>query len=140
MALLFNRIGEACEDAIAVQIARIDLWKRRWRGVAANGEEVAVMLEDPAKNGDTLHGDERSIRIEQLEEEVVAITLPQDPEMAAKIAWYLGNRHIPVEVRTTELLVENFPTLTDSLERIGIPHIVRQDILNCRPHSEDHQH
>ncbi|MDB4687453.1 hypothetical protein OAE92_01560 [Akkermansiaceae bacterium] len=140
MALVFNRVGEDCENAIAVRIARIDLWKRRWRGVAVNGEEVAVMLEAPAKNGDTLHGDRGSIRIEQIEEEVVAITMPLDTEMAAKIGWYLGNRHIPVEVRASEMLVENFPTLTDSLERIGIPHVMRQDILNCRPHSEDHRH
>ena len=51
-------------------------------------------------------------------EEVVSISMPEDPSMAAKIGWYLGNRHLPIEVREKEILLESFPTLTDSLDRI----------------------
>jgi urease accessory protein len=140
MALLLNRIGEATGEAVVVKIARIDLWKRRWRGVAENGEEIAVDLEAPARNGDVLLGERGCFRIEQGPEEVVAIAMPVLPDLAAKIGWYLGNRHIPIEVRNDEILLENFPTLVDSLARIGIAHTLRQDVLNCRPHSEDHRH
>ncbi|YCM42046.1 hypothetical protein V2O64_12110 [Verrucomicrobiaceae bacterium 227] len=140
MAVLLNRVGEASVEAVVVEVARIDLWKRRWRAVAGNGVEMAVMLDVPARNGDTLYGEDCCFRIAQISEEVVVIAMPGDAELAAKIGWYLGNRHIPVEVRSTELLVEDFPTLTDSLERIGITYEKRQDVLNCRPHSEDHRH
>lgn len=125
---------------MALPVARDDLWKLRWQGVAADGTEVAVALETPAKHGMILASLERSFRIEQLPEEVIAIPMPQDAEMAAKIGWYLGNRHIPIEVRTVEIVMGNFPTLTDSLDRIGIGYEVRQDLLLCRPHSEEHRH
>jgi urease accessory protein UreE len=140
MALLLNRIGKATGEVVPVRIARIDLWKRRWRQVAENGEEIAVDLEAPARNGEILLGDEGCFRIEQTAEEVIAIAMPSKPDLAAKIGWYLGNRHIPIEVRPDEILLENFPTLVDSLARIGIAYIVREDVLNCRPHSEDHRH
>ena len=78
--------------------------------------------------------------MQQLPEEVVAIPLPESGELGAKIGWYLGNRHIPIEVRESELVMELFPTLTDSLERIGIPFQVRNDVLNCKPHSSGHRH
>ena len=140
MAVLLNRVGEDSSAAVVVRVCRVDLWKRRWRSVAEDGTGVAVALESPAKNGETLWGEEGCFRVVQTPEEVVAIEMPAGVEMAAKIGWYLGNRHIPVEVRSDEMVVENFPSLTDSLERIGIAHGVRQDVLNCRPHSEDHRH
>ena len=73
-------------------------------------------------------------------EEVIVIPLPEGTELAAKIGWYLGNRHIPVEVREGEIVVEVFPTLTDSLERIGIGYEERSDVLRCGPHSSGHRH
>ncbi len=139
MALLLSRIGPDSTDAIALPVARIDLWKRRWRGTASDGSEVAIDLPAPAKNEDYLWTDERSFQITQLPEKVIVISLPEKADLAAKIGWYFGNRHIPVEVREEAILAENFPTLTDSLDRIGIPWECREDILNCRPHS-DHRH
>lgn len=100
---------------------------------------MAVALEKAAQNGNVLLGGGRSFRIAQMPEEVVAITMPEEQSMAAKIGWYLGNRHLPIEVREKEILLESFPTLTDSLERIGIGYTMREDVLNCRPHSE-HTH
>ena len=103
------------------------------------GQWVAVALDKAAQNQDVLLGGDRSFRIAQMAEEVVSITMPKDSSMAAKIGWYLGNRHLPIEVREKEILLESFPTLTDSLDRIGIGYSLREDVLNCRPHSE-HTH
>jgi len=140
MAVLLNRVGEVRDDAGTIRVARVDLWKRRWRGTASDGTEVAVALDEAAKDGQCLYGEEECFQIVQTSEEVVAIPMPDDSEMAAKIGWYLGNRHIPIEVRAEELVMENFPTLTGSLTKIGIPHEVREDVLRCRPHSSDHRH
>lgn len=122
-----------------VRVDRLRLWKRRWRGAAEDGTVLAVALERPAKNGEVLCGGGRRFRVEQFEEEVVRIAMPEVASMAAKIGWYLGNRHLPIEVREGEILLENFPTLTESLERIGIGYEVGREVLNCRPHSE-HTH
>jgi len=140
MAVLLDRIGEFSPDAPTLPVLRVDLWKRRWRGAADDGSEVAVSLDEATQDGVCLYGDHACYRVVQLPEEVVAIPLPANAEMAAKIGWYLGNRHIPIEVRETEIVMEIFPTLTESLTRIGIAHEVRQDVLRCRPHSTDHRH
>lgn len=140
MAILLNRVTDESFDAVGLPVSREKLWTLRWRGTAADGTEVAVALESPAKQGMILASLERSFRIEQEPEEVVAIAMPAESEMAAKIGWYLGNRHLPIEVRKEEIVLANFATLTDSLDRIGIRYEVRQDILLCRPHSEEHRH
>jgi len=128
MAILLDRIGEFSPDAPTLPVLRVDLWKRR------------VSLDEATQDGVCLYGDHACYRVVQLPEEVVAIPLPANAEMAAKIGWYLGNRHIPIEVRETEIVMEIFPTLTESLTRIGVAHEVRQDVLRCRPHSTDHRH
>jgi urease accessory protein UreE len=139
-AILLDKIAqEEHEDAVPLPVARITLWTRRWRSTAEDGTVVAVALEKSATNGDILLGGDRSFRIAQMAEEVVAIVMPKERSMAAKIGWYLGNRHLPIEVREEEILLELFPTLTDSLDRIGISYQIRNDVLNCRPHSE-HTH
>ncbi|MGJ8697333.1 MAG: urease accessory protein UreE [Verrucomicrobiaceae bacterium] len=140
MALLLNRIGPASPEAIALPVARVDLWKRRWRATASDGSEIAVALDAPAKHGEFLWNDDRSFQISQLPETVITIAIPDQPDLAAKIGWYFGNRHIPIEVRKNSIIAEDFPTLTDSLDRIGIAWNRRQEILNCRPHSSDHRH
>ena len=140
MPILLNRIGDSCETAVVVEVARAELWKKRWFALAADGSEIAVELDTPARHGSILYGEgKQGFRVEHVPEEVVAIVMPQQSDMAAKIGWYLGNRHIPIEVRKDELLFENFPTITDALDRIGIDYCVRQDILSCRP-SEAHRH
>lgn len=139
-AILLEKIAEEdCPDAVALPVARITLWTRRWRSTAEDGTVVAVALEKAASNGEILLGGGRAFRIAQMPEEAVAIAMPEDASMAAKIGWYLGNRHLPIEVREDEILLEKFPTLTDSLDRIGIGYQIREDVLNCRPHSE-HTH
>lgn len=139
-AILIEEAEEASGEVDAVvRVDRLRLWKRRWRALAEDGTELAVALEEPAKNGQVLCGGGRRFRIEQEEEEVVVIGMPENASMAAKIGWYFGNRHLPIEVREESILLENFPTLTDSLERIGIPYEIRREVLNCRPHSE-HTH
>ena len=91
-------------------------------------------------DGTVLESDGRRFVLRQSPEDVVVIPLPETPSMAAKIGWYLGNRHIPIEVREDEMLVEMFPTLTDSLDRIGIGYTLRSDVLRVRAHNSAHRH
>ncbi len=136
--LLLDRVLEE-GVGVPLKVDRVDLWKRRWRGVAEDGTEVAVDLEKSVSHGALLYGQGRLFSVIQNPEDVVVIRMPEEASMAAKIGWYLGNRHLPIEVRSHEILLELFPTLTDSLERIGIAYELRRDVLNCRPHSE-HTH
>lgn len=123
----------------SVEVARQDLQKRRWRAVASDGVELAFALDGKLRDGALLKAGGQVYRLTQVRETVIAVALPDDPKMAAKFGWYFGNRHISIEVRDAEIVVEEFPTLTESLDRIGIPYIRREDVLNCPPHSE-HRH
>ena len=131
---------EDCPDAVALPVARIVLWTRRWRSTAEDGTVVAVALEKAAQNQDVLLGGDRSFRIAQMAEEVVVnCHARRSPPWPQRLAGISGIAILPIEVREKEILLESFPTLTDSLDRIGIAYSMREDILNCRPHSE-HTH
>jgi len=129
------------EQPITVSISRHDLYKRRWRALADDGIELAYaeIPDQKITDGTIVRAGAKNYRVAQISEEVIAVELPDDPSMASKIGWYFGNRHIPIEVRETEIVVEEFPTLCESLSRIGIPFTRRTDILRCPAHSE-HRH
>ena len=119
-----------------VSIDRHTLSKRRWRATASDGSELAVNLDAPVAVGTVLESvDGRQFLIHQEPEEVLSIPLPKKTEMAAKVGWYLGNQHLPVEIREDEILLEKVKTLADSLDRIGIPYTLRTDVFTPAIHS-----
>ena len=139
-ALLIEKTAAAPASPVRVLVDRHRLYKRRWRATAADGSELAVDLDAPTADGTILESaDGRQFLIEQEAEEVLAIPLPATPELAAKVGWYLGNQHLPVEVREDEIILENLQTLADSLDRIGIPYTTRDDVFRCALHSS-HTH
>ena len=139
MAVLIEKVSDGEGKSTKVLVDRVTLYKRRWRATAIDGTELAVALDDPAKDGQTLESaDGRRFLIEQTEESIVSIPLPQSTKMAAQVGWYLGNQHLPVEVREEEILLEEIETLKASLKRIGIPFKTRVDVFRCKMHSHQH--
>ncbi len=140
MALLIRNTSTGAMDPVTVQVDRHTLYKRRWRARAEDGTDLAVDLEAPVTHGALLDGGdaEKVFIIEQTPEDVLVIPMPDTTEMAAKIGWYLGNQHLPVEVRDDEIILERLDTLAASLERIGIPYEFRHDIFRCKMHSHQH--
>lgn len=140
MALLIRNTIEHALEPIPVRVDRHTLYKRRWRAQAVDGSDLAVDLEAPVIDGTLLDGGEaeRVFQIEQTPEDVLVIPLPDTTEMAAKIGWYLGNQHLPVEIRDDEIILEHLDTLAASLERIGIPYEFRNDVFRCKMHSHQH--
>jgi len=139
MALLINKTCDEVNHHTRVMIDRHTLYKRRWRAKAEDGTDLAIDLDDPVADGAFLDGQEKGVfKVEQTEEEVLVIPLPKTTELAAKVGWYLGNQHLPVEVRDSEILLENLHTLAASLDRIGIPYTIRKDVFRCTMHSHTH--
>ncbi|MGJ8677252.1 MAG: urease accessory protein UreE [Akkermansiaceae bacterium] len=139
MAVLIREtITEAAEFGI-VKVDRHTLYKRRWRALAEDGTELAVDLEAPVPDAAFLKtAAGTAYKIEQIPEDVLVISLPKTTEMAAKVGWYLGNQHLPVEIRPDVIILEKLPTLAASLDRIGIPYTYRHDIFRCKMHSHQH--
>ena len=135
-ALLIEKTADVTAGAVRVSIDRHTLSKRRWRATASDGSELAVNLDAPVAVGTVLESvDGRQFLIHQEPEEVLSIPLPKKTEMAAKVGWYLGNQHLPVEIREDEILLEKVKTLADSLDRIGIPYTLRTDVFTPAIHS-----
>ena len=139
MTILIKKTDGDAEDAVLVKVDRHTLYKRRWRATAENGDDLAVNLDAPVGDGAFLDGGEgRVFKIVQSEEEIIAIPLPAAPEMAAKVGWFLGNQHLPVEVTKEEIILEKVNTLRASLKRIGIPFREGKQVFHCKMHSHQH--
>lgn len=139
MALLVKEILEASPNSTQVKVDRHTLYKRRWRAQAEDGTELAVDLESPVNDQVFLKAQDGSVfQIEQKKEELIVISLPNNSEMAAKLGWYLGNQHLPVEIKSKEIILEKINTLEASLDRIGIPFTHRTDVFHCTAHSHQH--
>lgn len=139
MALLIEKTCNQATEAVLVTVDRHTLYKRRWRAVAENGTELAVNLSEPVQHGVFLDGgNNRVFLVKQEPEAILAIPLPSKNQLAAQIGWYLGNQHLPVEVRTHEIILEWKDTLAASLDRIGIPYTGRTEVFQCKLHSHQH--
>jgi len=143
VALLLDRIVTHSDtEPVVLHVDRVDLYRKRFRVQSEHHGLVAIDLESPPKHDILLTDVVGSVvfRIEQNPEEICEIPIPEDASFSAKIGWYLGNRHIPIEVTSEVIRLENFPTLVDSLDRIGIKYHICEGILRCAPHSADHRH
>ncbi|MGB2092279.1 MAG: urease accessory protein UreE [Akkermansiaceae bacterium] len=141
MAVLIQQTVDECVDTkpVIVQVGRHTLYKRRWRAKAADGTELAVNLDAPVDNGTLLGSEDGAIYlIEQTKEDVIVVPLPGTTEMAAQLGWYLGNQHLPVEVRSDSIVIEHVKTLVAALDRIGIPYTLRTEVFHCKMHSHQH--
>ncbi len=146
MAILIQTTVDACDispevanAAVIIQIDRHTLYKRRWRSTAEDGTELAVNLESPVSHHSLLRSENGTLyRIQQIKEDILIISLPQTTQLAAQVGWYLGNQHLPVEVRPDAIILEKLDTLAASLDRIGIPYSFDHDIFLCKIHSHQH--
>ena len=141
MPILIENTVEASASVVPVTIKvdRHTLYKRRWRATAENGEELAVNLDAPVAAGTILcSSNNEQFLIEQTKEDVLVISLPTSTQLAAQVGWYLGNQHLPVEVREDAIILEKIDTLAASLDRIGIPYTFKHDVFRCKMHSHQH--
>ena len=132
--------GEEPEELRSVLVDRHVLVKRRWRvRISADLELVYASSAATKHLGLWLGSDGHCYQVRQGEEEVVTIPMPSSHGMAAKLGWYLGNQHLAVEVREKEIVLESVHTLTRSLDRIGIPYQIKNEVFLCALHSS-HTH
>lgn len=126
---------------VAVPVDRHTLSKRRWRISAADGADLAVSLETSCAHGDLLWATEDKVyQVEQAAESVIEISLPENPEEAAKLGWFLGNQHLSVEFSSGFLRLEANPHLSALLQRNGIAFSESVAVFNPPPHSAGHSH
>jgi urease accessory protein len=113
--------GETDKSIIALKVDRRKLAKRRWRGIADDGEEFGFDLPHPLKNGTPFFetADTR-YEIEQTAEPVLRIPF-SETKQAAYYGWMVGNLHFSADFVSEAVIAEDDPAVRQMLDRNHIP-------------------
>lgn len=95
--------------------------RRRIRLMADHGEEVLIDLPKAVAmaDGDGLQlEDGRWLRVQAAAELIVEVR-HRDPDQFLRIAWHLGNRHLPTEIRDQVLRIRPDHVIEAMLRNLG---------------------
>jgi urease accessory protein len=95
--------------------------RRRFRLTADQGDDVLLDLPEAVAmaDGDGLQLDDgRWLKVQAAAEDLVEIK-HQDPIQLMRLAWHLGNRHLPTEIRDHVLLIRPDHVIEDMLRGLG---------------------
>src|SRR6187551_1808361 len=129
--------------------------KSRLRCMLDSGEEAGLILERGTvlRGGDRLLADDGRIVAVAAAPELLSVVASTDPQLLARAAYHLGNRHVALQVRAGVLCFLHDHVLDDMLRGLGLQ--VRVDTLPFEPeggayarhehahgqaHSHDHDH
>ncbi len=119
--------------------------ERRWlrgRFTTANGRKIGIALPTGTvfEPGAVLFvGEDWYLKIEAAVEPVLEI-VPSCYDEAVKIAFEVGNRHFPMALEETKILVPDDKTMVRLVERLGAPWERRRAIFNPIVSTQLHQH
>lgn len=124
---------------VELQVERMTLAKRRWRGEAADGTEFGFDLEYPLSDGDIFHTTESAAYvIAQKAETVLEVSLQENPEMAARLGWVIGNLHFQLQTIPGFVRVADDPALRQLFARERVEYVEREAVF--RPVGGGHHH
>lgn len=141
MRLIHSPLVQVPDGLQLVRLAvdRLRLAKRRWRGIAADGEEFGFDLEQPLRDGAFFFvSATAAYQIHQLPEPVIEVPCPIDPVAAARLGWMLGNLHFPIEPRVGHLRITDDPAIRQMLLRENIGHTCMEAVF--QPLAGAHSH
>jgi urease accessory protein len=117
--MIAERSSNSPERQILVAAERRQFLKRRWRGVADDGLEFGFDLETRLLDGGVIFQQEGfDYVVRQLPEVVYEIPITS-PSHAARIAWKVGNLHLPAQILENAIRVLHDDAMTQLLEREG---------------------
>jgi urease accessory protein len=114
MQLVSGPLGvpDASLPEVPLNVDRLTLAKRLWRGRAEDGAEFGFELEKPLQHG-AVFWQTATARyvIQQQPEAVVEIALEMAPSAAAGIGWAVGNLHLELQAESERLLAPDEPAV-----------------------------
>jgi len=119
--------------------------QRRWmrgRFTTLRGRKIGIALPTGTTlaHGTILHvGADWYLKIEAAIESVLQI-FPSDYNEAVKIAFEVGNRHFPLALAESKILVPDDKVMVRLMERLGAPWERRQAIFDPIGNTQLHQH
>lgn len=130
--------GTACDH---ITLTYDERHRRRLRFTASNGTEFLLDLARAAvlRAGDGLAlEDGRIVRVEAAPEPLLAVTA-DNPQHLLRLAWHIGNRHLPAQLQAGRLLIRADSVIEDMLRGLGatIRHVCEP--FTPEPGAYDHQ-
>jgi urease accessory protein len=116
-----HSIIPATDPADTLTLAYDDRWRRRARMVSDGGIEFILDLPEATEltAGMALAlEDGRQIAIIPAPEPLTEVTA-DDAHHLTRLAWHLGNRHLPVQIEAARLLIRADRVLEDMLRQLG---------------------
>jgi urease accessory protein len=106
-------------DSVVLKADQRRIQSARLTGV--NGTPIGLMLPEPVllRNGDALELDDGSIVDVVIEPEPLVEIRGKDLTHLARLAWHLGDRHVPVQIFTDRLRMRRDPALEAMLKGLG---------------------
>ena len=141
MRLIYAPLLDAHLEGVPVllKVDRLQLAKRRWRGVAADREEFGFDLERPLIDGALFFTDGPVYyRIEQLPEPVIDIPCPEGPLHAARLGWLLGNLHFPIQLLPDRLRIADDTAIRQLLKRESIAYTALESVFHPFAGAQSH--
>ncbi|WP_341894487.1 urease accessory protein UreE [Ferrovibrio terrae] len=111
----------AAERRATVTLAHHDRHRRRIRLTADDGTAFLLDLAEATvlRHGDGLKLDDGGyIEVQAAPEQLIEVSAPT-PELLARLAWHLGNRHLPAEIRGDRILIRDDHVIVDMLKGLG---------------------
>jgi urease accessory protein len=119
--------------------------QRRWmrgRFTTAQGRKIGIALPTGTTlgHGAILYvGADWYLKIEAAIESVLEI-VPSDYDEAVKIAFEVGNRHFPLAIEESKILVPDDKVMVRLMERLGAPWERREAIFDPIGNTQLHKH
>jgi urease accessory protein len=115
------------------------LAKRRWRGIAEDGEEFGFDLAAPLSDGSAFFATESAVYLlAQKSEPVLEVALVAKVAPVARLGWTIGNLHFPIQVTDDCIRVPDDPALRQLFEREKIPFTACERVFV--PFAKSHSH
>ena len=131
--------GQSSLPIRRIAVERLTLAKRRWRGVAEDGQEFGFDLESPLADGATVfHSATAAYVLAQKYEPVLEVALGTDSPTAARLGWMIGNLHFQIEVAGEIVRVTDDPAVRQLFEREHIAFTACKRVFH--PLSGGHRH
>lgn len=111
----------ATERKATVTLAHHDRHRRRIRLTADDGSAFLLDLSEATvlRHGDGLKLESGGfIEVQAAPEQLIEVSAPT-PELLARLAWHLGNRHLPAEIRGDRILIRDDHVIVDMLKGLG---------------------
>ena len=111
--------SEETDDTITLD--ETDRHRRRFQMISDNGTEFLLELETATllRENDVLHlSDGTLIRVVAKPEALYAVSA-QNNEHLLHLAWHVGNRHLPTQIRADHFLIRRDPVIRNMLEELG---------------------